>query len=170
MTRLEPPTYPLPVFIILFFNKHLLSSYLFARHSIDHFGHTISYNQHNDPVKQILLSQTHFKNDKFILREEKLLVLAHMASMWLGWDLCSGPSPSGAKFYLVCYAVCQPQHMPLCRVSSPTQPLCSGRQSGVVEETLSRRAKRHGSVTPLLCDFGQVSYCLWAPLIASSST
>lgn len=71
-------TCPLPVFIILFSNTRLLSSFLFAGHSMDHFGHTISFHQHSCAVQQILLSQTHLKMASSFLERRDFL-------FWLTW-------------------------------------------------------------------------------------
>lgn len=49
-------TNPLPLFIILFFNKLWLSSDVFARLRTNHVTHVTSFDQHNHPVRWVLFS------------------------------------------------------------------------------------------------------------------
>lgn len=49
-------TNPLPLFIILFFNKLWLSSDVFARLCTNHVTHITSFDQHNHPMKWVLFS------------------------------------------------------------------------------------------------------------------
>lgn len=106
-------------------------------------------------------------------RQRDLLWLTWPVSVRLGFMLASIYLWTQA-FCLLCYTFYQWQHRSLCRVRSLAWPLhsqeiilCDGKNTGL---GVNRHGSKPSSVTPLLCDFGWVSYCLWAPLITSSSS